>query len=250
MVEGEPACYDDLQRPSEYQPVSEQRGAGTAGSQGLLTKNLALDNPSGLLAQVVQQQKTVTQQAEALPDATNAQSILNYATKAIGLDPAQLQLKPVPAARYYHPPDPVVLVSGIDTSAKQGTLDGGSVFCRFIGQTVTGVNVAGQAEPVTAATGGSVRTFSAPTNSKLPVAVSTGLAALSVETFFVDQANAATICAVGLNSNDQNAIQQLAAAMCSHAQRKWRRFLPLWARSSPMQIGMGSPGRHSTWNGM
>jgi hypothetical protein len=206
--------------------------------QGLLTKNLALDNPSGLLAQVVQQQKTVTQQAEALPDATNAQSILNYATKAIGLDPAQLQLKPVPAARYYHPPDPVLLVSGIDTSAKQGTLDGGSVFCRFIGQTVTGVNVAGRAEPVTAATGGLGQTIPAPTNSRLPVAVSTGLAALSVETFFVDQANAATICAVGLNSNDQNAIQQLAAAM-----------LACTAQVAAIPSPLGAKFAYANWNG-
>ncbi len=199
----------DFQNINQYLPQRYQ----LPQIQQLLTTNLSPSNSSGLFSQVVKQQSQVAQQAETLPDPTNAQSILDYATNTLKLDPTKLQLKPVPAASYFQPVDPVVLVSGINTSAKQGTLDGGTVFCRFTDQTVTGVNVAGQTQPVTATTDGLTKVIPAPTNPHLPPAVSGGLAALFVETFFVDQANAATIFQVGLNSNDQQAINQLAAAM-------------------------------------
>lgn len=182
--------------------------------QQLITQNLTPGNSSGLFHQVVQQQGVVAQQAQGLPGPTDAQSILDYARHTLGLDPTVLQLKPSASPRFYYPVDPVVLVAGIETSEKQGTLTGGdSLVCRFITQAVTGVNVEGQSKPVTASTAGLAQYIPTPANSNLPPAVTNGLNALSVETFFVDPTNATTIVNVGLNSTDPTIISDLNKAM-------------------------------------
>lgn len=179
----------------------------------LIAQNLPPNTESGLYYDVVQQQQQVAQLAQAVPNPTDAQSILDYATNTLGLDPTKLQLKAANMPRFYYPVDPVVLVTGIETSEKQGTLAGETLACRFITQTVTGVNVQGQTQPVTASTGNLSQFIPTPSNSNLPAAVTEGLNALSVETFFVDQTDAATIVNVGLNSTDQTVITELASAM-------------------------------------
>jgi hypothetical protein len=119
--------------------------------------------------------------------------------------------------RFYQPADPVVLVSGIQTSEKQGALNGvdGPLLCRFTTQAVTGVNVqtGNQTAPVTASTGGIQQVIPVVSNSNLPAAVTEGINALSVETFFVDPADASTIVTVGLNSTDSQTIQNLTTQM-------------------------------------
>lgn len=179
----------------------------------LIAQNLPPNTTSGLYYNVVQQQASVVQQAQALPNPTDAQSILDYATSTLGLDPATQQLKPSAMPRFYSPVDPVVLVTGIETSEKQGTLTEDILDCRFITQTVTGVNVQGQSQPVTASTGNLAQDIPTPSNSNLPAAVTNGLNALSVETFFVDPTNATTIVNVGLNSTDPTIISSLSSAM-------------------------------------
>lgn len=180
----------------------------------LINQNLKPGNADGLFHQVVQQQTAVVKQAQALPSPTDPLSILEYATQTIGLDPAQLRLKPSAMPRFFHPVDPVVLVAGIETSEKQGPLaTDDPLACRFTSQAVTGVSVAGQSQPVTASTGGLAQLIPTPASPNLPQAVTAGLEALSVETFFVDSINAATIVNVGLGSNDPAAVNALRAAM-------------------------------------
>jgi hypothetical protein len=180
----------------------------------LINKNAA-PGPDTLFQQVTNAQATVRKLAQGLPDATNPQSIQAYATNVLGLDPAKLQLKPTTMPRFYQPTDPVVLVAGLQTSEKQGALDEGPLPCRLMSQTVTGVNIqsGGQTVAVTAATAGMRAVIPAPTNPNLPAAVATGLAALEVEAFFVDPADAPTIVAVGLGSSDQKTVDDLRAAM-------------------------------------
>ncbi|HEX8174271.1 MAG TPA: hypothetical protein VF543_04020 [Pyrinomonadaceae bacterium] len=181
-----------------------------------IQQNLDSTNSSGLYAAVVAQQQSVETQMQALPNPTDPLSIQRYATNTLGLDPAKLQLKAATMPRFYQPADPVVLVSGLQTSEKQGSLDGGgSLACRFLSQAVTGVNVeaGGQTAQVTSATSGIQQVIPVVGNSKLPAAVTAGINALSVETFFVDPALAATIVTVGLNSTDAGTIENLYAAM-------------------------------------
>ena len=180
----------------------------------LINQNLTPGNQTGLFSQVVQQQAAVVRQAQALPNPTDPLGILEYATKTIGIDPTKLRLKPSAMPRFFQPVDPVVLVAGIETSEKQGPLaTEDPLACRFTSQAVTGVNVAGQPQPVTASTGGLAQVIPTVTSPNLPPVVTAGLDALCAETFFVDPVNAATIFNVGLGSNDQTAINALQAAM-------------------------------------
>ncbi|HKS27374.1 MAG TPA: hypothetical protein VJS44_06115 [Pyrinomonadaceae bacterium] len=188
----------------------------TDSIQQAIQNDLDPGNDSGLYASVVARQQSVQTQMQALPNPTDPLSILDYATNTLGLDPAELQLKAATMPRFYQPADPVVLVSGIQSSDKQGSLDGGgSLFCRFLSQAVTGVNVesGGNATQVTSATSGIQQVIPVVSNSHLPAAVTAGIGALSVETFFVDPNNATTIVQVGLNSTDAGTIAGLYAGM-------------------------------------
>lgn len=179
-----------------------------------INQNLTPGDEAGLFQQVVRQQAAVVQQAQALPSPTDPLGILEYATKSVGLDPAKLRLKPSAMPRFFHPVDPVVLVAGIRTSEKQGPLaTDDPLACRFASQAVTGVNVAGRPQPVTASTGVIAQVIPAVSNPHLPPAVAAGLNALGVETLFVDPVNAASVVNAGLGSNDPATIDDLRAAM-------------------------------------
>jgi hypothetical protein len=183
----------------------------------IIDDNLRAGRASSLLQQVVDQQAKVQADAQSLPDPTNPQSVLAYATNLLKLDPVTLQLKGAAMPRFYQPTDPVVLVAGIETSEKQGDLaEKDALPCRLVTQAVTGVNVTkgDQHMPVTASTAGMAQVIpAAPANPHLPPAVAAGLAALSIETFFVDATNAAAIVTAGLNSSDQATIEALGKTM-------------------------------------
>jgi hypothetical protein len=200
--------------PGDYYSLSNYFDPNAV--QQTIQNNLPPNTSTGLYSQVMAQQQSVQQQMQALPNPTDPLSILDYATQTLGLDPAQLRLKAAAMPRFYQPADPVVLVSGIQTSDKQGSLDGGgSLSCRFLSQAVTGVNVAagGKTTQVTSQTSGIQQVIPSVSNPNLPAAVTAGLNALSVETFFVDPANAATIVTVGLSLQDSGTIAGLYAAM-------------------------------------
>jgi hypothetical protein len=205
----------------------------------LIQQNLDPANSSGLYQQVIAQQQSVQTQMQALPVPTDPLSILSYATKTLGLDPAKLQLKATGMPRFYQPADPVVLISGIQTSDKQGALNGtGTLPCRFTTQAVTGVNVqtGNQTAQVTASTSGIQQVIAVVSNSHLPAAVTTGINVLSVETFFVDPADAAAIVTIGLNSTDAQTIRNLATQMVTQT-----------AQISTIQNPLAASAAFSVW---
>jgi hypothetical protein len=213
-ISNDPAAATDL---AQYlRPTFEQSSDVT----DLITQNLNPSNNDGLLNQVVQQQTAVQSQMQALPDPTNPQSILEYATTTLGLDPTKLRLKASAMPSFYQPADPVVLVSGIPISQKQGALAAeGPLPCRFISQTVTGVSlqVSGSSNTATSSTGTLQSCIPTIGNPHLPAAVNAGLQALNIETLFVDPNDAATILSAGFNSTDESSINQLKSAMSSQS---------------------------------
>ncbi|MGZ4807397.1 MAG: hypothetical protein ACXV5U_13540, partial [Ilumatobacteraceae bacterium] len=182
-----------------------------------LTEAISPTTPESLYLQVVASEATVGQLAANLPAPTDTAAIAAYATSVLGLDPAGYQLKPAAAPRFYHPVDPVILVSGITVSDAQGTMgDTSGLLCRLATQAATGVAVTvdGVTKPVTPATGTVATAIPvSPSNPALRPAVAAGIAALSLEGFFADPANAAPIVTLGLSSTDAAVIEQLAAAM-------------------------------------
>jgi hypothetical protein len=116
----------------------------------------------GLIAAVEAQVAAVAQQASALPDPTDPAGANAWAEKAWSFpgtdDPSQtvtlsalgLELKAGAAGRFWHPTDPVVMLSGANRSHRHGE-DGrlnpdGTMTCRLPGQTIAGVQIAGEPE--------------------------------------------------------------------------------------------------------
>ncbi|HEX8741663.1 MAG TPA: hypothetical protein VF712_00880 [Thermoleophilaceae bacterium] len=119
----------------------------------------------GLVTEVTQQLGAVRSQAEALPDPTDPAEANAWAeqhwtfpsadgkstTTLAGLG---LALKAGADARFWHPTDPVVMLSGANRAQKHGE-DGlnpdGTMPCRLPGQAITGVHVGGQPDVTVAA---------------------------------------------------------------------------------------------------
>ncbi len=186
--------------------------------QDTVQQNLDPSNSDGLLKQVIDQQNAVQTQMNALPDPTDPQAILQYATNTLKLDPTKFRLKATAMPRFYQPVDPVVLVSGVPISEKQGPLTADDALaCRFTSQAVTGVTVqvAGNNQTATVSTGSIRSCIPVVGNPHLPANVSAGVQALNLETFFADPNDAAAILSACFNSTDQSSLNQLVTAMTS-----------------------------------
>lgn len=206
--------------------------------QNLIQHNLDPSKSDGLLYQVIQQQNVVRAQMQILPNPTNSAAILSYATSKLGLDPNKFRLKASAMPRFYQPVDPVVLVSGIPISEKQGQLTDGPLACRFVSQAVTGVNlqVVGHNQSANASTGSIQSCIPIIGNPHLPATVNAGIQALNSETFFVDPNDAATILMTGFDSTDQTSLNQLVSAMTAQT-----------AQTSPISNPLSAAVAFSNW---
>jgi hypothetical protein len=168
--------------------------------------------PTSVVTQVTTLLAQVNAAAATLPDPTNAASILAFASPM--LDPTKLALKPRASVPYFQPTDPVVLIAGVTPPAAAPDTDQ-PLPVRFTDQAIVGVTVA--TTPITSSTGliaGGIPAVGAPT---LPPAVSLGIAALNVESYFTDPANAASILSNGLGSTDAPTIAALQKTMTAGA---------------------------------
>jgi hypothetical protein len=105
--------------------------------------------------------------------------------------PGTAQLQQMPEPPFWRPTDPVLLVQGIGRSYAHGedgrfTEDGG-LYCRFTGQTISGLLVAGSTTPVTA------QTKALGLSALLVPDGPQEIADLATEAFFLDPENAQAI---------------------------------------------------------
>jgi hypothetical protein len=167
--------------------------------------------------QKLQQAISVAFTSRSLPVATDAASIAEYAKDVLKL-PSSLLLKPKSAPRYWHPNDPVLLVSGIanpDDSTSTEALP-----CRTLTQIVTGLTINGK----------TVTADSAAALIPLPVAntsIPAPVYALCKEAFFLDPANWQTIASNLFMGNVQPADIGTAIAKGAWADAASRAPLPL-----------------------
>ncbi|WP_415401130.1 hypothetical protein [Tateyamaria sp. SN3-11] len=187
----------------------------------------------GLYQDVAAKQKAVATSAAALPGPTDPISIADYALNTLKLDPSQWTLKASSANPFHAPADPVVMVAGLQASAKQktqhpkylaGTGWSDTLICRTEPQAATGI-ISGVANP-TDVTPATAFASEIPTvrNANLPAPVQSGVTALVTETFLADPQNAGTIVAVvnnGAGSQAQidalaDAITDFSAPVTSH----------------------------------
>jgi hypothetical protein len=177
----------------------------------MVTAELDITQADSYVNQVIQQQNKVSILKTKVPDPTSLRRIEDWSKEIPGND-GSLILKPNALPPFFHPADPVVLIAG--TTPQSNNLDSNqSLPCRHTPATVTGVSVAGVAEPVTIATGNLASTIQIPVNSYLPVPIATAISALAVEAYFVDPNNAASIISNGLALSESGMISSLKAAM-------------------------------------
>jgi hypothetical protein len=149
------------------------------------------------VGQVIAQIDHVRRLAAPLPDPNDANSISAYAQ---GTLTDGLVLKPATMPRFWHPNDPVVLIAGLSRAQRHG--EGGTLICRMPDQTVARITVNG----VTIAAAKLAGVIPVVANAYIP----TEIAALVVEAFLLDPANAALIAQHGLNAADDGAIQAVS----------------------------------------
>ena len=148
-----------------------------------------IPNAAGVLADALSARQALAE--TAIADWQAAAQRRDATQQALAAQVAPLTLESVPEAPFLRPRDPVLLIGGVGRSYAHGedgrfTADG-SVFCRFTGQTLGALQVAGTSIPVDA------RDVALPafTFADAPAEVGD----LLVESFFLDPFNAATIAA-------------------------------------------------------
>jgi hypothetical protein len=167
-----------------------------------------------LMQQVWAQCCTVQQGQCALPCSTDADGANQWAARewsfpsddggTVRLADLGLELKALALPRFWHPTDPVVLVSGLHRSQKHGE-DGrytgdGTLPCRLPGQTVIGLTVAGQ--PVI--TDAAMQAAGLDLNPLSRYTTVPSIPTLLAETFFADPGNASLMA--GAVGGDASAI--------------------------------------------
>jgi hypothetical protein len=145
-----------------------------------------------------------------LPDSTNEAGMITWAdanwsftgtgTTTLKLSQLFLKLKANTNQRFWHPNDPVMMISGANRSQKHGG-DGrynsdGKLPCRLPGQTITGVTIPGTGAINVQTIGGKVNLAPYGPYNSIPA-----IPSLIKEAFFVDPANAKLMAgAVGGNA--------------------------------------------------
>jgi hypothetical protein len=146
-----------------------------------------------------------TNSAWLFPDSNGNQNKLKLADLG-------LHLKASAAPLFYHPNDPVIMVSGLNRSQRYGEdgryNDDGTLTCRLPGQTINGINIPNQpAIDTQLVTQGGVNLSPCASYASIP-----SVPTLIAEAFFVDPTNAPAIAAVIKGSDAatiQSAIQNL-----------------------------------------
>ncbi|MCF2133793.1 MULTISPECIES: hypothetical protein [Burkholderiaceae] len=129
--------------------------------------------------QRMQQKIAAAFTSRSIPVSTDAVSIAAYAKDVLKL-PSSLLLKPKSAPRYWHPNDPVLLISGI--ANPDNAMSTEALPCRTLRQIVTGLTINGK----TVTADNSAALIPMPiANASIPAPVY----ALCKETFFLDPAN-------------------------------------------------------------
>ncbi|HVF98385.1 MAG TPA: hypothetical protein VND68_00990, partial [Chloroflexia bacterium] len=164
-----------------------------------------------LFGQVMSQLNVVTQDQSEVPPTTDSDAATQWAntnwtfTQAGGgtvtLEELGLALKAIAMPNFWHPKDPVVLISGAQRSQKHGQ-DGrynadGTMTCRLPGNTITGLSISGQSIDV-ATLSASIDLDPCEQYTSVP-SVST----LVQEAFLADPANAALMANAVSGSTDQ-----------------------------------------------
>lgn len=129
--------------------------------------------------QQLQQNIAVTFSSGSIPLYSDAEAIEEYARNVLKL-PASLLLKPKNAPRYWHPNDPVLVVSGIANPDNDSSSQ--ALVCRTLAQIVSGLSINGK----------TVTADNAAALIPLPLAnpgIPPAVYALCKEAFFLDPAN-------------------------------------------------------------
>jgi hypothetical protein len=191
--------------------LSQQLGWGLDPRVILGWVNDALNTGQGnsFVNAVLAQQHTVTGLAAQVPDPTSPDSIKTWSGKIPAGGSVALTLRPSALPAFFQPADPVLLVAGLDPPTNDVD-DSLPLPCRTLDAAVTGVNVGQTA--VTRTSGSLAGMIPVPTGN-FPAPVKEAIAALALETFFVDPNNAACIVNNGLGSSDPGTIAALTAAM-------------------------------------
>jgi hypothetical protein len=190
----------------------QDKGDGFTGLKDFMEKQLY----PALFNRVWDQYCTVGQDQASLPSPTDAEAANNWANQnwtfivpnGTKVTLAQLGLKLKAAAQppFWHPNDPVLMVSGVQRAQKHGE-DGrynsdGTLTCRLPGQTITSVQILGQpAIDVPTMLRGGINLSPCASYTKIP-----GISNLVQEAFFVDPVNAQLMA--GAASGDATAISQ------------------------------------------
>ena len=199
---------------------AEQEGYGIEPSaiQAMIQQALDAAQPGSALAAVTAQQALVQSYASQLPDPSSPDSIAAFSAQipdnpapAPG-QPRPLALRPSALPPFEHPADPVVMVAGMTPPSNQVDESNG-LPCRSLDAAVTGVLVG--STPVTRSSGSLASAIVLPPVAALPSPVAAAVAAIAVEAFFADPANAGTIVQAGLGSSDQGTVSALATAMAA-----------------------------------
>jgi len=177
------------------EPRSKDRQAALLNAKVQLPGHLDRANPQSFLNRVIAQQSKVAALEQGVPPATGPDSAERIAAYAEGtLDPDELELKPVAMPRFWHPDDPVILISGLGRSEKHG--HDATLLCRLPSQTIGEITVPYE--------GRAVRLAAGELDDAIPQLVSRHLppevVQLLIEAFFLDPGNAQAVATAGLRS--------------------------------------------------
>lgn len=117
---------------------------------------------------------------------------------------AYWELKATEGPRFYQPNDPVVLISGLDSSfdIANSASPNAPLLCRFSVQVATSLTVAGTAITTDMLT----NDLAAPSNSQLPAALNTLISSLSFEALFLNTGSVQLLAQVGNVASQQVAM--------------------------------------------
>ena len=137
-----------------------------------------------LLGQVIDQQETVADLETEVPIASGPQSAQSIAEYAKGHLYPEQELKPLPMPRFWHPNDPVILISGLGRSEKHGY--DATLLCRLLSQTIDGITVPHQGESISLTADTLESAIPLLSSKHLPPSTTQ----LLTEAFFLDPGNA------------------------------------------------------------
>lgn len=177
------------------EPRSRDRQEALLNAKRQLPRHLQADDPQSFLNQVMAQQKKVATLEESVPPATGPQSAKRIADYAKGhLDPEELELKPVAMPRFWHPNDPVIVISGLGRSEKQG--HDATLLCRLLSQTIGEITIPYEGRSIRLTANELEDVIPQLSSQNLPP----GINQLLVEAFFLDLGNAQIMAKASLQS--------------------------------------------------